>query len=444
MNNKFKGWGSVFGFTFKQSVSGIGFKIGTVLVSFLIIAALAAVNLIVAHESEDKNLKPSPIEMVYVQDNTGLAATAFSDFIKSSSPEVFGHIQFIEAGNENRNEIIKTAAASKQAIAVFMQTKDSEYEMEAVIPAESDIKKKQANSLLKEMISAFETNKLIQSGMSGEQLNMALGPVVTTLSDIGESTNEMVFVIKMIAPMLFGLVLYIMLLLYGQIISKSVSSEKTSKLMETLLTSIHPYALISGKILGIATSAILQFSIWVVSLVVGLYSGNALAQYIFPGYQNSVVAVVDFIRENLSATALSMPSVILALIFLFVGFLFYCVIAGLAGCLVSKPEEVASTQAIFQLPVIVSWLICYLAPLYKKESILTVARYVPFTSPFSVPVDLLTGTVGIGQGIVSLIVLAAFSVIVIMLSAKIYKGLVLYTGQKVSLKLIGNIIKSNK
>lgn len=444
MKNKFKGWGSVFGFTFKQSIGTTGYKVGTIIVSFILIAALIAVNIFVAKGSEDKDIKPSPIEMVYVQDSSGLAQTAFGDFIMESSPKAFGHIQFLEAGSVSRNDMIKTAAGSKYALAVFIQAKDSGYEMEAVIPAESEIKTKQANKLLKEMITAFETNKLLQSGVTAEQLNMSLNPVITTLTDIGESTNEMVFVIKIIAPMLFGLILYIMLMLYGQTISKSVSTEKTSKLMETLLTSIHPYALIGGKIIGITASAIVQFSVWVVSLLAGLYGGTAIAQRFYPDYSNPVVAIIDFFRDNIGESALSLPSVVLGLITLFVGFIFYCVIAGLAGCLVSKPEEVASTQAIFQLPVIASWLICYLAPIYKKEGLLTVARYVPFTSPFCVPVDLITGNIGIGQGIISLSLLIVFSALVIMLSARIYRGLVLYTGQKITLKLIGKVIRSNR
>lgn len=444
MKNNFRGWGSVFGFTFKQAVGALGFKVGTAIVSFLLIAAIITINLIVANESQDKGVKVSPIEIVLLQDNSGLVQTAYGDFIKASSPEAFGHIQFQEAGEGSRNEIILKAADLSNAIAVFIEVKEEGFEMEAVIPSESEIKTKQANALLKEMITAFETNKLMQSGISADQLTMALSPVVTTLSDIGEDTNGFVYFIKLIAPMIFGVLLYIMLILYGQIISKSVSTEKTSKLMETLLTSIHPYALISGKILGIAASAIVQFSIWIGALAIGLFGGNAITQRIFPEYENSVISIINFLKENIGETALSLPSVLLALVFLFVGFLFYCVIAGLAGCLVSKPEEVASTQAIFQLPIIISFLICYMAPLYKKEGIITIARYVPFTSPFSVPVDLITGTIGMGEGIISLAILCVFSLIVIMLSARIYRGLALYTGQKVSLKLIGNIIKANK
>jgi ABC-2 type transport system permease protein len=269
-------------------------------------------------------------------------------------------------------------------------------------------------------------------------------PVVTSFSDIGESTSMIAMVIKLVAPMLFGLMLYFMLLLHGQTISKSVSTEKTSRLVETLLTSVHPYALITGKVLAITSMAILQFVTWVVAAFVGLYGGNAIAHALYPEYENTVVTIINFVKDNIGETALTLPAVILAVIFFCVGFLFYCVIAGLAGCMVSRPEDVASTQSIFQFPVIISWLVCYFSSLVGNEGILAVARYIPFTAPFCVPVDLITGTIGLTQGIISLVVLSIFTVLIIMLSAKIYKGLILYTGEKISFKMIGNVLKAKQ
>ena len=241
--------------------------------------------------------------------------------------------------------------------------------------------------------------------------------------------------------MLFGLMLYFMLLLYGQTISKSVSTEKTSRLIETLLTSVHPYALITGKILAVASMAILQFMIWVLSIFAGLYGGNAIARIFYPDYQNSVIMVINFLKDNIGETAMTLPAVILAIIFFCVGFLFYCVLAGLAGCMVSKPEDVASTQSIFQFPVIISWLVCYIASAAGNNAILSVARYIPFTAPFCVPVDLITGTIGLVQGIISLVLLMIFTLLTIVLSSRIYKGLVLYTGEKVNLQLLRNVLK---
>lgn len=444
MKDNFRGWMSVYGFTFRQATRGIGFKLVTTIVTLLILGAFVLINVLVAKPEKTEEVEVSPINKVYVLDQSGLAPTNYKESNPQLAEEQFQHIEYVTVSEQTRDEVVKTAASSSQTIAVIITAKDSGYEIEAVVPANSDISKKQANALIGPMSAGFESNKLMQVGLSVEQLTMALKPVVTSYAEIGENTSEIAFVIKMIAPMLFGLMLYIMLLLYGQTISKSVSTEKTSKLMEALLTSVHPYALITGKVLAVSSMAILQFVTWVIAAGVGLYGGNAVAHAIYPEYENSVITIINFLKDNIGETALTLPAVILAVIFFCVGFLFYCVIAALAGCMVSKPEDVASTQAIFQFPVIISWLVCYLAPVMGNEGVLTIARYIPFTAPFSVPVDLITGTIGLVEGIISLFILMIFTLLIIMLSARIYKGLVLYTGQKLSLKMIGNVIKANR
>jgi ABC-type Na+ efflux pump permease subunit len=112
--------------------------------------------------------------------------------------------------------------------------------------------------------------------------------------------------------------------------------------------------------------------------------------------------------------------------------------------MVSKPEDVASTQLVFQLPVMISWLASYFAPLTGKSGLLAAARYIPFTAPFSVPADLITGAMGLAEGMISLASLMIFSLLTVILAARIYKGLVLYNGQRLGFKIIGNILKSDR
>ncbi len=445
MKNKFRGWNTVFSFTFRQATKGLGFKVVTVLVTLIILAAAILINVFAA-KPEGKNIPEiSPIEKVCVLDNSGLQPTNYKDMNPNFSQEQFAHIEFETITDQTREEVIKTAAAdSPKTIAAIITTKDSGYNIEIVVPAGSDISKSQANVLVEPMTTAFETNKLLQSGLTEEQLTAALKPVITSYANIGEDINGIAFAIKMIAPMVFGLMLYMMLILYGQTISKSVSTEKTSKLMETLLTSVHPYALITGKVLAVSTMAILQFVTWLIAIFGGLYLGNAVAHSIYPEYQSTVITVLNFLKDNIGETAFTLPAIILTIIAFCIGFLFYCVIAGLAGCMVSKPEDVASTQGIFQFPVLISWLVTYLAPVIGNETVQIVTRYIPFTAPFCIPVDILTGTIGLVEGLITTLLLLAFTLIVIMLSGRIYKGLILYNGQKVSLKMIGNVIKANK
>jgi len=440
LNNKFRGWRTVFAFTFRQATKGAGYKVVTSLVAISVILAFVLINIFVAKPDNDN--EPSPVKSVFVLDNSGLDDINLKELNPQFSEARYKDIKFIHVSDKTREETIEMASEDSQSIAVIIKTADSGYEIEAVVPYNSELSEEDASDLVPLIQTAFEFGKMKQSGLTNDQLALLLKPVIPSYTDIGENSSFGADMIKMFAPMIFSFALYMMLLLYGQSISKSVSTEKTSKLMETLLTSIHPYALITGKVLATTAMAMLQFVSWIIAAVIGLYGGNAVAKAIYPEYESSVVTIINFLKDNIGENALSLPAVILTILIFCVGFLFYCVLAGLAGSMVSKPEEASNTQALFQFPIIISWLFSYITPVTGNEGTLNILRFIPFTIPFSLPADLLTGVVGLGQGLLSLVILLIFSLLVIMLSARLYKGLVLYTGQKLNIKTIGNIIRA--
>ena len=445
MKDNFRGWTTVYGFTLRQFTKGVGFKIVTAIITLLIFGGFILMNVLVAKPEKSSDSEPSPIKTVYVLDNSGLQPTNYKDFISQLGGKQFEHIEYVASAEKSSDEVVKAAASnSTETIAVIITMKDSVYELKAVIPKSSKITKNQAEALAAQMSSAFQSNKLLQAGLSAKQLEAVLKPEVVTSSEIGETTSDAAKVIKIAAPMVFSFMLYFMLLLYGQDISKSVSTEKTSKLMEVILTSVHPYAMITGKVLAFTTIALAQFVTWIVTASAGLYVGNAVAHGIYPQYENSAITIINFLKDNIGQTALTLPSVLLAVIFFCVGFLFYCVIAAVIGSMVSKPEDVPSTQAVFQIPIIISFIVCYFGPITRNTVLQKVVRYIPFTAPFSVPVDLITGTIGLAEGMISLAILLVFSLLTIILAGRIYKGLVLYSGQKVNFKTIGNMLKNNR
>ncbi len=440
--NKFHGWKTVFGFTFKKAC-GKGYKFVTTLFALLIIGAIVLVNILVA-KPEDKE-KPSDITIVTVLDQSGLTPTDYTASMSIIAPVKFGSTTFTVSDAKTKEDAVKKLdETTTTGVVISITAKETGYLMEAIIPSKSVITESDCNELLESMSNCFQENKLTQAGLTVEQLTTVMKPVVSSYQSVGEDTHLVTVLVKVLVPMFFGLIMYFLLFIHGQTVSKSVSTEKTSKLMETLLTSIHPYALITGKILAIASIAIIQFLSWVVAAVVGLYGGNFVAHSIYPEYENSIVTFINFFRDNIGESALTLPSIIVAILIFCIGFLFYCVLAGMAGCIVSKPEDVASAQGIFIFPVLISWLVCYISSAAENTAVLEVARYIPFTIPFGVPVDLLTGTVSLFQGIVSLVILLVFSVAFIMFSARVYKGLVLYNGEKISFKKLIRVVKTKQ
>lgn len=441
MKNNFRKWTDVYKFTLQQVFKKKGFRVVTVLVALGIIATAVILNILSAKPEED--IEPSSVEMVYVLDESGFIETDYSAYLQTVDDLRFKHIKFENVSNLSRQQAIeKYTENSTNSLLVVVSAIDEGFEMEGILLEESSVSEKEAHSLLGVMTDAFNINKVMQAGLPQEKLAMVMTPVITLYSEVGEDTSFVAVMLKTLAPMLFGLVLYFMLLIHGLTISREVSTEKTSKLVETLITKVHPYALITGKVLAVSSAAVIQVLVWFAALAAGLFGGNAIARSIYPEYENSILTVIQMLRESMGETAFSISALILAFIIFCVGFLFYCFQAGLAGSMVSKAEDAASMQNLFQLPVIVSWMTCYISVSSGKENILKIVRYIPFTAPFSTPIDLILGRMGIINGLISAVILILFSVGVIVLSAKIYKGLILYSGQKVSLKTIINALKS--
>jgi ABC-2 type transport system permease protein len=440
MKNNFRKWTDVYKFTLHQALKKKGFQVVTILVALGIIALVTLLSVLAA--KPEKDIEPSPIEKVFVLDESGFTETDYSTYLQTIDDLRFKHIDFESVLNLSRKQAIeKYKENSENSLVVIVSADDAGFEMEGILLEKSSISEREARNLLEAMTEAFNTNKIMHVGLTQEKLATIMTPVVTLYSEVGEDTSFVTIILKTTLPMVFGLVLYFMLLIHGLTISREVSTEKTSKLVETLITKVHPYALITGKVLAVSSAAVFQVLVWALALVIGLFGGNVIARSIHPVYQDSVLTIIQMLREGLGETAFSIPAIILAFIIFCVGFLFYCFQAGLAGSMVSKSEDAASTQNLFQFPIIISWLTCYLAVAMEKENVLAVVRYIPFTAPFSAPIDLILGEMGLVNGLISALILIVFSIGTIMLSAKIYKGLILYTGQKVTLKTIINTLK---
>jgi ABC-type Na+ efflux pump permease subunit len=445
--NKFQGWKNVFAFTYKQNTGTKTYRLVTGLVAVLVLALALLITVISIAPDEEEETKPefSNIHKVLVADGAEVGEIPYTELgALAENATYYERVAWESAEQVTTEEELARLAKEKGGgtIGLLYTMTEEGLSIRAVIPETSGVGISEGEKLANRVAIIVQSLRYQNSGLSMEQLMAVETPVAVTVGVAGEETNVVAYLIKLFAPAVFGIILYMLLLMYGQRICQQVSTEKTSKLMETLLTSLHPYALLTGKVFAIVATALTQFFLWIALLVIGVIGGVAIGRSMYPESTATVTMVVDFLRENIGESALSPAAVVLAILIFCCGFLFYCVIAGLAGSMVTRPEEASSVQGVFTLPIVISWIVCYMGSLLEKENILAVARNIPFTIPFGVPVELLTGTVGILQGVISLVILLVFSLLCILLSARIYKGMVLYTGQKLSLKNIVGIIRN--
>ena len=443
----FRGWKSVFSFNYKQNAGSQVYIAVTALIAAVIIAVSILLCVLVAkpEENEEITTEYCSVEKVYVLDQAGVGELKFSNWIPQLKELYYSTTELVQVSDMTTEELQTMTAKeeSQRAIGVVIEAKEDTVSVIAIVPSTSEELSLSDGQEMAELVAiAVEKARVLNSGMDEFEISQIKKQAMISVSEVGEEEDIVVMLVKMLAPALFGLLLYSLLLLYGQNISQSVSVEKTSKLVETLLTSLHPYALLAGKVFAVVVIALQQFFIWVVALVIGVIAGGKIAELVYPGSEGGLGMMIEFMRTNIGETAFSPVAIVFALVTFCCGFLFYCVLFGMAGSMVSRPEEAAGIQSIFQMPIIISWIVTYSGSLMGNEAMLAVARNIPFTIPFCVPVDLITGTISIGQGVLSTVILLVFSVLVIMLSGRIYKGLVLYNGEKITVKNIVGILRN--
>lgn len=222
----------------------------------------------------------------------------------------------------------------------------------------------------------------------------------------------------------YGLIflLYFMIIYYGQLIAVSVTTEKSNRAMEILVTSTSSNALIFGKVIAATIASIVQ---------VGVILGSALVTYKI----NSEAwgGKLDFIF-NISGETIATFAV-----FGLLGYLFYAFIFGALGALVSKTEDIGKSAS----PVTMIFVFVFMAVMFGLRSpdsmLMNVLSYVPFSSCMAMFVRVAMGSAKAIEVVISLLILAASTGLVGILGAKIYRMGTLRYGNPVKLT---NALKS--
>ena len=213
-------------------------------------------------------------------------------------------------------------------------------------------------------------------------------------------------------------VVYILIIFYGQMIATSVTTEKSNRAIEILVTSVNSNSLICGKVLAGAIAGVLQ---------AGIILGSGFVSYGF--VKEAWGGLLDFLF-NIPANIL-----IIYIIFAVLSYLLYAFIFGMLGALVSKTEDISKSSSPIMMIYIASFIIAMLGMTSDSNSIvMKVASYIPFTSGNAMFVRVAMGSVPTLEVVISVAILAASCVIAGVLAAKIFRFGTLHYGNPIKFK----------
>ncbi len=357
-------------------------------------------NIISAIGEDESEVSPEDLRtMLVYADDQNLASlvkeyfgTAFADYN-------------VKIANGTIDEL-KDEIASGNAECAFVMNSASSYTYYVNNLSMYDSNTAIADTVLQEV---YRINAMVQNGLSPEQAgNIMSVQIESSTETLGKDQMQNFFYTYI---MIFAL--YMVILLYGQMVATNVATEKSSRAMEVLVTSAKPTSMMFGKVLASCIAGFSQL-VLVFGTAILLYNVNKEA------LSNPLIASIFDIPIELF---------IYLIVFFVLGFLIYAFMFGAIGSTASKLEDINTSV----MPITFLFIIAFMVVMFSMSSgsvdntAMLVCSYIPFTSPMAMFTRICMSTVAWYEIAISIAILIGSTVGIGVLSAKIYRvGVLLY------------------
>ena len=395
--NQFK---TILAFELKNYVKNKVF-VGITLVLVLIIAIVMNIPRITAMFESEEAAAPEDHPVMLVQGQTsGQTAQLLQPFSFS-----FGDYQV--QGTEESLDTIREKIVSGEVECAFVLDSLTSYTYYVGNLTMYDANTAIADEVLREL---YRMSAMADHGMTPDQIQQVMNVQIDSqISAQGKDQMENYFYTYIMI-----MALYMVILLYGQMVTTNVATEKSSRAMEVLITSARPTSMMFGKVIASCLAGLIQL-VTVFGTAVMMYKLNAS----FWG-ENSIVDSIFNIPPDL---------LVYMLVFFILGFFIYAFMFGAIGSTVSKLEDVNTAV----MPLTFLFVIGFMVVLFSMTSgsvdnmAMVICSYVPFTSPMAMFTRIAMSTVAWYEIAVSISILLASAIGIGILSAKIYRvGVLLY------------------
>lgn len=486
-----KGWKRVMCFTYVQHVKTKSFRAGTIVMAVILALICIAINILPVIFNDDGDdvfggadgeASEAGIKTVYLLDQTNLSYTPDFAALVSEGVEVTEIDASVleetcqQVAQSEKGEVLIHAYSTQFVNGMTSASTDEENCLKVIVyrpESEAVVTADMAQTLADAAHSLYRDCVYLSCGVSEENLEAVKVDIESEQKVFTTEPEKSMAqqVAGAVVPMLMSLLLFCFIISYSQLIAQAIATEKTSRVMELLLTSVRPLAIIIGKVLGMLLVCVTQLAIFgavggiaflgsmpfgfipqtiaqaassagEAGAVIGTAATEAAASPSFGEMLNTVSAEVSSV---LPGTGL----VELLLIFLnfIMGFLFYALLAGLIGASVSRIEDMAQALQPLMLVSMAGFFLSYFPAIMTMENegetngLLIFSRYFPISSPFSLPSAILLGQISLGEAAIATLFLAVMLVLTAILVAKVYHHIVLYTGNPLKLKQIFGFLK---
>lgn len=437
--NSLSGWKHVYSFTVIQTLKSKSYRVSSIIMLFLCLFTLPVVTVITGNKDEGK----SHIEKVYIQDNSGLSDQLFSPAIED---EDFAHITFEPLKGSYDEMETKIDEFEQTSILLSINVSLGGYTLDFVDASNGPVTKSEMTALGTLIEEQFLQFKEAAVGIDKEQIDFLNSEVKTNVvytdvngaSVVEEDTKISISEYWFIYGLLF--VVLMVTTLGGTQIATAIASDKSTRVVEYLLTTVRPMAMMVGKILAMLTAVFGQ----ILAMIGCLFISDTISRNLLNDGTESMIA--KYLSPEIFANV-NIMNVLISLIVFALGLAFYGTLAGIAGATVSKIEELNEGMTLFTAIDMIGVYIALTASQVLMNAgvngFTQFALLFPLSSPFLLPGALFIGKISpimaLGAITLQLIVVA----LLLKFVAQIYESLILHNGSTITPKKLLGMMKTS-
>lgn len=404
---------TVIEFTMKEMVKRKSFIVSTIIILILIVIGFNVPNIIKAFKGDSEDTQKDKLLIIDTEN-------IFEGTLNSLNNMELGY----EANTTNENisfEKIKEKIENKEIDeAIIIEKNQQNYKIRYIVE-DATMLQKMPTTLENAINSIYSNLQISKLGLTEEQVK----GITPSFEFSIEQTEEQKVSGNVFAMMLMSLVLFYAIYFCAYQVSSSITTEKTSKIMETLVTSTSPRTIVLGKTIGIGIVGLLQ-----VCLIVG----------------TAIISAKMCLDENLVNSVLDVSKItpylgVVTIIYFILGYFAYALLYALTGSTVSKPEDIQSANTPVALIAVIGFYLSYFTMMNPTSDLNVLASMLPISSPFCMPFRIMMGLANATDVLISIAILLITILIVAKVAIKIYSNAILNYGTKMSFKDMIKIYK---
>lgn len=421
----FSGTGAVFGFTLGQYL-----KSRSTIVSMVVMLLVSVLSLFIASVSMSKGMvEMTELSSVHIVNET---AYDIAETDVRAASELLGEVQVVLWDDM---ELAQSAADAKTAVARVTQEADGALLVAAGGAEGTELSQSDLSLAAQAVRDAAMIGRSRAMEIEPELIEMIFAPVQASAGSIAEhialqeQQEDTGFDARYLLTFVYAILVMVLVNFSSSYIVHAVIEEKASRLVETLMISVKPMALIAGKILAAMCLVVIELL---------LMAAGFGASWLVSSRLLGMKAVTSlFAQAGLGEilAGLDIGSVLMLVFSVLMAFAFYALIAGLAGVRCSNMEDVESANVTVVLTVMTGYIIS-VSTTAVGGSGAVVLSLLPVVNAFVAPVRYLMGEIGMGILLLSYLVQAISIVALALFCHRVYGALLMYRGRKMKMKEI--------